>query len=254
MLFQVWRMEYNEDTYKQKGCCAERGYLEEDDMKEHNWNKKIEIKNEKQIKAWFIVTLLHYFMMYLYDVTERISPLAVTRLVSTIIMVLICLMVWVVYKKIGIYRERKEKDVKSELLWVAILLFLSFGYRFCLGEIPAHPQFMFSGGVTWEGVKVLTWMLFYYALVGVTEEFKYRVYIQGELSVLLGRAKILAPVIGALIFGFMHYPQRGPFVSVYNIGIGLIFGFSYHFSKRCTYRSLALAHALLDFLIVFMDW
>lgn len=87
-------------------------------------------------------------------------------------------------------------------------------------------------------------------IIGVIEEFVFRIYLQDAFTSLFSKQKWLGVVIPAFLFGLMHALGGNLFRLVFTFGLGLIFGFLRHKLKFCGFYALALAHGLYDFSLI----
>lgn len=88
--------------------------------------------------------------------------------------------------------------------------------------------------------------------VGLGEEIVFRGYIQNQFEIWLKKCKWLAPLIAAVIFGLWHIINGSVLQVLLTTAIGCVFGYSKYFIKDCSLLSLAVAHGLYDFSLVFL--
>lgn len=210
-------------------------------------NKRIEIKYETQIKWMVVLVVLTYAMTYLYDITARIPDLLRTNVVTCIIKILIVIPPILVYKKWAIHHEKYDfKNWKQYIYGLALIVPLHFCKTFVYGWGYFQPERLLH-----VGLGKLLWLFFFYMiLTAVGEEFFCRQYIQGELEVILGKAKWLAPLVSAAIFGYWHIVQGDVTKVYFTFLFGLILGYAKFFFKDCTMLSVIIAHGLYDILAV----
>lgn len=115
-------------------------------------------------------------------------------------------------------------------------------------------QIVFGIDINRDGTKIFSgniiWLfIYYFFVVAICEEFFYRVYVQGELEVILGRFRWLAPIISGTLFGMMHIVNMGPDSALMNTIIGIVIGYMKMYLKNCTFISCVMAHGLYDFII-----
>lgn len=206
-------------------------------------NKRVEIKNELQIKLMLLLCIVYYWMLYLYDICDAIRSLFLTRIVNTGLHILMILPAFIVYRKFGLHKEEPDFKNKKQYIW-AVLMTLPF-FAACQIVFGIEPT---------EGTKLLTdgifWKLFYYfIIVGITEEFFFRVYLLGELEAILGKLRWLAPLLSGAFFGLTHLPNGGRESMIMNIMVGIALGYGKLYIKNCTFISLVIAHGLYDFII-----
>lgn len=221
-----------------------------ENRKKLDLTKKINIKYETQIKCVVVMYMYYYCALYLFDLSEKIPSLWATRWFYCGLYIFITIPVVLVWRKWGAGKLEKP-DFKSCRQYIFGLLTLIPYY--CVKLLVVGPAgklgFPFMDMHSWE----IMWFFFYYAVVvAVTEEFVFRIYFQGELTLILGRAGWLAPFISAVLFSLAHVPQ-GYIENVYiAFGGGLILGYARYFIKGYSFISLILAHGLYDFLLVML--
>lgn len=210
-------------------------------------NKRIEIKYETQIKWLVVLVMLRYAMAYLYDITERIPDLLRTNIVTCIIKIIIIIPPILVYRKWAIHHEEYNFKNWKQYIYAVLLVVplylckvLIYGWGCFQPERLLHITF---GNWLWL-------FFFYMILTAVGEEFFYRQYIQGELEVILGKAKWLAPLVAAAAFGYGHMMQGDETKVYFTFLFGLFIGYAKFFFKDCTMISVIIAHGLYDLLVV----
>lgn len=210
-------------------------------------NKRIEIKYETQIKWMVVLVMLRYAMTYLYDITARIPDLLRTNIVSSIIKVLIIIPPVLVYRKYSINKQEYNfKNWKQYIYAIALIVPLYICKVVFFG--PGH---MYIDSILEINILGALWELFYYLiLTGLFEEFFYRQYVQGELEVILGKVKFIAPLIAAILFGYAHTIQGGINSAYFTFWFGIILGYSRFFFENCTMLSVIIAHGLYDYIVV----
>lgn len=213
------------------------------------FNKKIEIKYETQIKALVIAYMCFYVLNYLYDFLERIPTIWMTRFAEvglklvTTLPVLVCAHIWGIYKK----NEPKHdfKNYKQYVVGILLLIpYIGMAWLLSGGKLFSDRIVMLH-----REPSDMIWFFVYYALVGVQEEWVFRRYIQGELSIIFGRCRVLAPFVSAVLFAVAHIPQGYPHTVLVAFCVGLILGYAKYFFKDCTFISVVMAHWLYDFLL-----
>ncbi|MGN0152425.1 MAG: lysostaphin resistance A-like protein [Wujia sp.] len=214
------------------------------------FEKKFHIKYEKQILCLITAIILRLGMTYLYDLTEYIPDMLRTRIANVLIAIVIVLPAFVIYKKWGAYHEPKI-DWKNyrQYLYGIILSVPLFAIQYLVLHISSMDNNLKDALRLFRvsAPMVIYCFFYYFFIVALFEEFVYRVYYQGELTILLGRMKWLAPFFSAVIFGFGHIIQ-GTIPQVYmTFFIGLVLGYAKYFCKNCTVVSLVIAHGLFDF-------
>lgn len=225
-------------------------------MSDNIFNKKIEIKNEKQIKILILVMLFRHVSTILYDITMY-TPNAFWNWVAIcIVYVLVTIPSFIAYKKIGIYKEKVSfKGIKQYIYGILLIIPLILCASLVLEESLYEMFTALDDKYVMRGSNSFLWLFIYNMfVVSVNEEFCYRVYIQGELKTLLNKLSWLAPAITAVCFGYMHIIQGTVGQVRFTIMVGLVLGYARYFIKDCTFISLVIAHGLYDFIAVYFGW
>lgn len=213
------------------------------------FNKRIEIKYETQIKALAVAYMFLFVLYYLYDILERIPTIWMTRFVGLGLIPVVSVPVLVSAHIWGIYKQEEPKpDFKNHRQYICgvLLLIPYFGMAWLLsgGELFSEGFNLFH-----RAPLDVAWFFLYYGVVALQEEWVFRRYIQGELSVIFGRFRWLAPFVSAVLFAVMHIPQCVTYTVIVAFLAGLILGYAKFFFKNCTFISVVMAHWLYDFLL-----
>ncbi len=215
-----------------------------------NLNQKIEIKNEKYIKALIFVFVSRFVMLYMFDFIDRFQymepwpwPYNIAAMIGRII---IFLPVVIVYFKCSLHKEEINfKNWKQYVIGVLLYLPVWLSAQPDYHKLPFAD---FSDYARYQGDML--WSFFeYFILIALFEEFTFRGYIQGELQEILGKAKVFAPLIAAILFGLVHF-VHGDISQVFlTTVIGLVLGYAKYFIKDCTLISVVIAHGLYDYIL-----
>lgn len=219
-------------------------------------NKKIEIKNEKQIKVLLFIIVLRHVSTYLFDIDMYIPSAFWSMVVGCMIFMIITLPCLIAYKKVGLYKievdfKNKKQYIYGVLLVIPMILCASISSGESLYDMFTSLEDKY---VMRESDNFLWLFIYYMFVVALTEEFCYREYIQGELKVLLNKLAFLAPAIAAFCFAYMHIVQGSVGQVRFNVMVGLVLGYARYFIKDCTFISLVIAHGLYDFIAVYYCW
>ncbi|MDD6328011.1 MAG: CPBP family intramembrane metalloprotease [Lachnospiraceae bacterium] len=221
--------------------------------KESILNKKIELPNEKGIIRVGLIMYIYYWLLYCYDLTEKIDSLFLTNLALVGIMIGITLPFYFIYRKWTRHEEKLNlKNWKQYVIAMGLLVLVFINYL--IQSYMNYGTFGFSFD-TFERFNVasLLFCFFQYAcVVAVTEEFMFRVLIQNELVDIFGRFRWLVPVITAAYFGYIHTVQGNVAQAWSAFVFGLILGYAKLYIKNCTYLTLVIVHGLYDYLIVIL--
>ena len=224
-------------------------------MKDSIFSKKIELKYEKQIKVLILVAVLRHVMSYLFDLTEKISTYWGTTVAEVLIYTVIVIPAFVAYKKVGLYREKINfKEVKQYLYGIVLIIPLIISMMLVFGMKISDLAKSEDELTFYDGFDYIWLFLYFVLVVGVTEEFCYRIYIQGELQIILGKLSWLAPIISAALFAYMHIVQGTEIQANFTFLVGIVLGYARQYIKGCTFISIVIAHGLYDFLVVYFVW
>lgn len=208
-------------------------------------NKNIEIKNEKNIKILILMIVINHLSLYLYDITDRIIHMWPWpyNFATAGMVIVTTLPILIVYFKFGLYKESVnfknwKQYVIGIILAVPIWLLSLISYTDIFADFSDYARY--DGDILW-------YFFYYFIFVALVEEFIYRVYMQGELTVLLGKAKWLAPLLASIVFGFAHIVQGSMEQVIFTFFMGLVLGYAKYFIKDCTFISVIIAHGLYDF-------
>lgn len=210
-------------------------------------DKKVYIKNETQIKCMILMFAYSYLLMYVCDLEMYMLSLWLTNLFFVGIHLIWIIPVFLVQRKWGVYQREEVHfcDVRQYLFGI-LLLIPYFAVYFLVYKTSNFDYIVFGLNV-WN----VLWAFFYYVvIVAITEEYVFRIFFQGELSVLLGRLRMLAPLISAILFAVIHIPQGNDDIVWMAFGCGLVLGYAKQYIKQCTFVSLVVAHGLYDFLVM----
>ena len=208
-------------------------------------NKNIEIKNEKNIKILILMIVINHLSLYLYDITDRLIHMWPWpyNFATAGMVIVTTLPILIVYFKFGLYKESVnfknwKQYVIGIILAVPIWLLSLISYTDIFADFSDYARY--DGDILW-------YFFYYFIFVALVEEFIYRVYMQGELIVLLGKAKWLAPLLASIVFGFAHIVQGSMEQVIFTFFMGLVLGYAKYFIKDCTFISVIIAHGLYDF-------
>lgn len=208
-------------------------------------NKNIEIKNEKNIKILILMIVINHLSLYLYDITDRLIHMWPWpyNFATAGMVIVTTLPILIVYFKFGLYKETVnfknwKQYVIGIILAVPIWLLSLISYTDIFADFSDYARY--DGDILW-------YFFYYFIFVALVEEFIYRVYMQGELTVLLGKAKWLAPLLASIVFGFAHIVQGSMEQVIFTFFMGLVLGYAKYFIKDCTFISVIIAHGLYDF-------
>lgn len=215
----------------------------------------INIKHEREIKCLLVVMLLKYCSLYLFDVLDYIPTLFWTNAVNVLMILCFFALEYLAYKKWGTYRE-KNITIKNirQYIWAFFLLLVLFAWYYLYVVRGSYYKWYYVGasdGFLFSRLS-LKWFIYYlfiFLVVAFTEEFFYRIFVQGNLTVVLGKLTFLAPFISALYFGVCHHVQGSAQQVVVTFGFGLIIGYAKQYLKNCTFISVVLAHWMYDFIL-----
>lgn len=222
--------------------------LVQESKKTNIFQMKITIPHEKDIKRIILSFVFVYLMHYLYDFDIYVHDLLLYRILTIALHLLICIPVFLIQKKWGLYHEPKPDFKKwKQYVYGLLLLIPYFGVQFIVFGVDDWDG---SPAILYMSLGKILWGLFYYLLlVPVTEEYLFRVYFQEEIVAALGKFKFLAPFISAGLFALVHIPQCFKGTIIMAFGAGIVLGYARYFLKECSFISIVMAHGLYDFLV-----
>lgn len=212
-------------------------------------NKKVTFRYEKEIKLIIIMMILQYWMLYLYDLDSLIKKIFWSRIFGVALHVIIVLPSLITYLKVGLHRENIDFKNKTQYIYgvlASLIFFAACAVVFGL-DFGNDKYIIGSDSIIW-------FVIYFFFVVALSEEFFFRVYLLEELAVIFGRFKWLAPIVSGVFFGMIHWVNAG-LDSVYmNIMIGIALGYAKLYIKNCTFISCVMAHGLYDFIITVTGW
>ncbi len=215
-----------------------------------NLNKEIKIKNEKYIKCLILVVVTQFPLLLIFEFVDKFQysepwpwPYNIAVMIGKIILFT---PVVIAYFKCSLHKE--EINLKNWKQYIiGILLYLPMWlaaqpeyYKLFMADFSDYARY--SGDVVWT-------FFYYFLFVAFVEEFTFRVYVQGELEVLLGKAKILAPLLAGILFGLSHIVHGDMGQVMMTSVMGILLGYAKYFIKDCTFISVVIAHGLYDYLL-----
>ena len=213
--------------------------------------KDIKFNLSKQDKKRLIILVIELvvltsFTFILYRIYINLRGVWPTRILnmSYYILSLSVAMLGMKLTGMDIKASFRFKGVKQYIFGVASGLFLLF----VIAVVPSFFGASLIGLHYNYSIETYIFQFFYYFIfVGPVEEFIFRVYVQETLTDILPKAKWLAPIISAVIFGLRHTICGTWYQACFATGIGIFWGLCKHFSKNCTYISTWISHGLYDF-------
>ena len=208
-------------------------------------NTRINIQYETQIKCIILMFLYSYLLMYICDLEMYISSLWLTKLFSVGINILWFVSIYFVHRKWGLYQEA-ELHLRGVGQYICGMVLL-------IGMFAVY--FVIVGTERLQDIAIrctffdYLWLIFYYIIVAVTEEYIFRIFFLGEMSIILGRMSAFAPLISAILFGLIHIPQGDLNRAIMTFAYGIVLGYAKQYWKQCTFLSLIMAHGLYDMIV-----
>lgn len=209
---------------------------------------RIDIKNEKQIKKLFLVILFTAILTYIVnEIPDYINNIKVWRVVTCVINIVLVVPALVAYftdkKKISdLFCKGKFQYFYGILMGIFLFVIVNI--------IPLAFGINMIGTMYIKNASIFIRMsIFYLLIIGPTEEFIFRVYIQDSLVDLFGKYKAFAPLVAGALFGVWHLICGNWIQAAITTVLGCIWGYSKFCVKGCTYMSIALSHGLYDYLI-----
>ena len=200
---------------------------------------------KKKIIVLIVTTLLIVGITFLSWLIGGVDNIWVQRLLAILINLSIGGVAFAAIKITGIEIGVDLKNYWQFIIGAAVALTLSLFIAF----IPAWAGTSLVGNHTDFKVDTLLWNAFnFFLIIGPVEELAFRVYYQETFVGFFTKHKWIGVVIASLLFGFWHIINGSLMQVVFTFGIGLVFGLTKYFLKKCKYLGLAFAHGLYDFL------
>jgi membrane protease YdiL (CAAX protease family) len=196
---------------------------------------------QRDIEVMLVVAVLTYIALNVFGIIPSLIERKLGILYTSAVYILVLLPSLVAFllqgrsvKKLFVWVKGQGKVVACLVAFkIFVLLFLHF-----TGLLTISP--MEINDVLFLIMEILHQIF----VVGLIEEFVFRIYLQETLELRLGRFAVLAPAFSAVAFGFFHIVNN-PFQNViFNIVMGLVWGYTRYFNKKCTYTALVLNHGL----------
>lgn len=211
---------------------------------EKKLNKKIEIKNEKQIKLLIVCILIYYTSRYIFDITDKIPTYRETLYVSWAITTVVVALIYIIYR--CMWKDRGKihfLNFRQYIVGIVVTLLLCTE-RYIYGRIVGEVRYGFSMPAV---DRFILDLISIFVFTAFSEELVSRIVIQDSFSRLLGKKlSFVAPIISALCFAVFHYPQMGMVGFKNNFFVGLVLGFSRQYIPDCTLISLTMAHGFMN--------
>ncbi|MGN0436787.1 MAG: CPBP family intramembrane glutamic endopeptidase [Wujia sp.] len=218
---------------------------------ENLFTKKIEIKNEREVKLFVLEVLCISCLTLVFDLTVRFDSWWGYRLSFVAVYWVLGLTAFFFYFKL-FKGKRENVSVTIRSIIVGVLLVVpSYLGKLLVIDIPRGH--ILPEGYALTDVKNTVWYIFFYIfIVGITEEFIFRVCAQNQLERLLGKANFLSPLFSAVLFGAWHLIFGWPEQAIITFVVGLVLGYAKKYIKACNYISVVTAHGLYDILVSFV--
>lgn len=218
-------------------------------MNIRDFDIQINLKHEKEIKHLLgLLISTAVLSIVLFDGVDYIWNIPLYKTCLILFPCIAAVPSVISYKK----RGKKFKELFSGNILLQLIIGIGIGLVLAVILLGVSqivdainvgvPYFKNAGSFVYYTLRT-------FLVVGVTEEFIYRVGIQECLENLLGRFRILAPLISAFLFGVTHI-IAGTWTQVLITTIlGLVFGYSKFLFKKCTYLSVVAAHGVYNYVV-----
>lgn len=200
---------------------------------------------QRDVELFLVVLLLTAAFVALFDIIPYKFSTELTVICECLIFILVALPSTVAYtlqgndiKKLFVWKKGQGKIIFILLIIRLALLFLLHVTK--LSEIGV--------GFITRPIVPLLYLLEQVLFVGVCEEFIFRIYIQETFAGWLGKYKACAPALSALVFGAYHLINAGMFAAVISFFMGLLWGYTRYFNKKCTFTAIAITHGLSNYM------
>lgn len=210
-------------------------------MSRHEDTDKSRLGRQRDIELLLIVLVLTYIALNLFGLMPYIGSYKLSMLSNSGIYCLIMLPAFVAFLLQGKSFKKLFTIVKGQGKLILLLLLFRTALEFVLYIIKYNTIYMV---ILPDMLYIPLCFLYNIVVVGIVEEFVYRIYIQGTLEDILGRFSFLAPVVSAVLFGLSHGINNDIGNMILNIFIGLVWGYTRYFSKKATFTAMVLNHGL----------
>lgn len=216
-------------------------------MNIRDFDIQINLKHEKEIKHLLgLLISTAVLSIVLFDGVDYIWNIPLYKTCLILFPYIAAVPSVVSYKK----RGKKFKELFSANILPQLIIGIGIGLVLAVTLLGVSqivdvikvgvPYFKNAGSFVYYTLRT-------FLVVGVTEEFIYRVGIQECLEDLFDRFRILAPLISAVLFGVTHIISGTWTQVLITTILGLVFGYSKFFFARCTYLSVAVAHGVYNY-------
>lgn len=222
-----------------------------------NWEKlkKLNVKIEvpQRIKTLLFLVIGTLLMTSLVVEFMDYLPLKVFRVVNFLapaITAIPAIIVFIKEKKSfkELFAGSKLRQVLCGVAFGAVLLTVSaiknHGFQWYIGTS------LFSR-YDWYKVYI---SFNYLIIVGFFEEFTYRVVMQDYLIGLMGKLKVLAPFVTAVIFAQAHYTVGNRNTMLIALLWGLMWGYLRYFGKSFNFLALGISHGIYDYGLIVIPY
>ena len=214
-------------------------------------NVRIEVPG--RVKQFLFLILGTYFLTALSNEVIDYLPLRIYRIACLLAPFVVAFPAMVIYQK--------NKSIFKNIFGKRIVLQIFLGI--VVAAIMLWILVLISGGLSYSITVTLfdryNWYkiyitVYYLLIVNFTEEFVYRVVLQGLIVDLLKKVKFIAPLITAVFFALGHCWLGESSVVSATFVMGVIWGYLKYLNNNSFYVASSVAHGLYNYGIVLIPY
>ncbi len=222
-----------------------------------NWEKikklNVRIEVPLKVKQFLFLVLGTYFLTALFVEMVDYLPLMAYRIAGILVPFITAVPAMIVFWQ----RKMSFKDIFGKKI----------AFQVFMGTVVAAVMLLVlnlvNGGLSYSIAVTLfdryNWYkiyisVYYLLIVNFTEEFVYRVVLQGFIADSMKKANFLAPLITAAFFAFGHYWVGGLSVVGATFVMGIIWGYLKYLYNNSFYVASSVAHGLYNYGIVLIPY
>lgn len=218
------------------------------EKKQNNENKnENKLSNQMSIELMLIALAIYVIMLYCYDAIPYTSNIYVQSAREWLYLLLRIAPALLVYKLQG--KKIKELFIVKKGFWIT---------TFILFTIVVLPS-LISNVITIflhtdeDAFMLITYKMVFleflkaYFVTAVSEEFMFRIFMQGTLADVLGKYKVLAPVLTALTFASVHLIHVDLVTFFFAMFFGIVMGYARLYNDKISFVSCVLVHGSHNF-------
>lgn len=215
---------------------------------------QINLKHEKEIKHFLGLLISTWILSYLlFNGLDYIWNIPVYKACKIVFPYLVAIPAFISFKSQG----GKIRELFGGNIFLQIFIGIIIGIAMAVAvfvlsvvvdSIPVSKAYFV------DAERFIYSIVYYFMVVGVAEEFIFRVCIQGYLEKHLGNLDWIAPLISAMLFSVWHFIAATPLVVAIAFVWGLIWGYAKKYMKNCTFIAVVIAHGMYDFAVPWIPY